>query len=151
MVRPPGYHHRPTTLARTVGGEQMAGHDETAALAFVLAASRAGWGALQFGAPGLVDRAVVRADVRRRVDSPSRVGWRMKGIRDLALGVAGMVAPAPVLPMLSRVGVVVDAGDTAATIADAGRVLRPHVTVLGSLAGVVSVAIGVAASRAARG
>lgn len=120
--------------------------EEVRALALALAASRAGWGVLQFTLPGVVDRMVIRRGVRSAGPSPSRVGWRMKGIRDAAVGVAGVVAPTGLLPVVQRIGVVVDAGDTIATVADGGRVLRPHVTVLGTLAGVASVAIGLVAA-----
>lgn len=131
-------------MGRSGTGRTWLTDDEVRALAFVLAASRAGWGLLQFTAPGVVDRMVVRRDVRPAGRSPSRVGWRMKGVRDAAVGVMGVVAPTATLPVVQRIGVAVDAGDTLATLADGGRTLRPHVLLVGTLAGVVSVAIGVA-------
>lgn len=84
---------------------------------------RLGWGGVQVVTPGLFARAI---GVDGAASSP--VAWRMKGGRDIALGLAALMADrrddVQLLALVSAAAVVVDGVDGVAVHADAGRALR---------------------------
>jgi hypothetical protein len=126
--------------ARARRAEQAEGY------AALIGLTRVAWGAAQVLAPGLVGRFLLRPTAGRATPA-----WRMKGARDLLLGIAAVAADdRRALATWTWVGALVDVGDTLATGLDRGRVLRPTVTVLGTLVGVATAAAAGAATDALR-
>lgn len=100
------------------------------AIVGLLALGRLAWGAAQMVAPGAVASALGRPGAL----SPTLL--RMKGGRDLAMGVGGVLLGSDVgARRWAEAGLYVDVVDTAATLLDGGRSLRPRTLVLGALAG----------------
>lgn len=113
-----------------------------------LAAARAGEGAIEVLAPDLFVGLIGTGRVSTAPGAT--LPWRMKGGRDLALGLATLAAAATgrrgVVGMLTGTGLVIDTVDGLAVLADDGASLRAPVHPLGGWGGIV---IGVASAVAA--
>ena len=113
---------------------------EARSLLTAMSAARAGWGALQVLAPTVMGRQLFSDDAER-----SATLLRMKGVRDLAMGLGTLGAADDALTEWLQAGVVVDAVDTITTIVDRGRTMRPRTILLGTAAGIGSILVGLAA------
>lgn len=107
-------------------------------------------GSAEVLAPRAVLRLLGNADVDPSRSPGAVLGYRMKGGRDVALGLGALLAArrgAPSERGWTEAAVVVDGLDGVAVLADSGQALRPWVARLG---GPLGFAVGAAAAWAAR-
>jgi hypothetical protein len=115
--------------------------------ATALSLGRIGLGAAAWGAPGLAGTAMMLG----RADAQAAFLLRLFGARDVALGVATLLVPAPARPAMLGIGLAVDASDAAAALLGArSGALRPLPALLVAGTASAAVAAGAAALRAAR-